>query len=162
MIKDPEVSKPADWIDEPMMDDPEASKPKGWDDIPKEIPDPDATVPDDWDEEDDGVWEPPTIDNPEYKGEWVHPKIDNPDYKGVWVHPEIDNPEYKEDPSIGKYPDFGVLAFEIWQVKSGTIFDSIIITDDLDEAFKYGEETYKSLVEAEKEAKKVFDDAQKA
>jgi len=26
--------------------------------------------PEDWDDEMDGEWEPPMIDNPEYKGEW--------------------------------------------------------------------------------------------
>jgi len=161
-IKDPAQSKPSDWVDDAKMDDPEASKPEGWDDIPKQIPDPDATQPDDWDTEDDGEWEPPTIDNPDYKGEWVHPQIDNPDYKGEWVHPEIDNPEYKEDPSIGKYKDFGVLAFEIWQVKSGTIFDNVLLGDDLDEAFKAAEGSYKGLVDAEKKAKEVADEAKKA
>lgn len=31
------------------------------------IPDPDAKKPEDWDEEMDGEWEPPVIQNPEYK-----------------------------------------------------------------------------------------------
>lgn len=30
----------------------------------------------------DGEWEPPMIDNPEYKGEWKPKQIDNPAYKG--------------------------------------------------------------------------------
>jgi calreticulin len=162
MIKDPALSKPSDWVDAKMIDDPEDSKPEGWDEIPKQIADPDATVPDDWDEEDDGVWEPPFIDNPEYKGEWKVKRIDNPEYKGEWVHPEIDNPDYKDDETIGVYPDFGVLAFEIWQVKSGTIFDSIIITDDEEEAKAYAEETYTKLVEAEKAAKDKMDEEKKS
>jgi calreticulin len=29
----------------------------------------------------DGEWEPPQIDNPEYKGEWKPKQIDNPAYK---------------------------------------------------------------------------------
>lgn len=29
----------------------------------------------------DGEWEPPQIDNPEYKGEWKPKQIDNPNYK---------------------------------------------------------------------------------
>ena len=161
-IKDPAMSKPSDWVDEKKMDDPEDVKPDGWDEIPKQIADPEATVPDDWDEEDDGVWEPPFIDNPEYKGEWKVKKIDNPDYKGEWVHPEIDNPDYKDDDSIGVYSDFGVLAFEVWQVKSGTIFDSIIITDDEEEAKAFGESSFTSLVEAEKKAKDVVEEAKKA
>jgi len=36
-------------------------------DKPQNIPDPDAKKPDDWDDEIDGEWEPPMIDNPEYK-----------------------------------------------------------------------------------------------
>ena len=95
-------------------------------------------MPDDWDEADDGEWEPPNVPNPEYKGEWSVKRIENPDYKGEWVHPEIDNPEYKDDATIAQYPDFGVLAFEVWQVKSGTIFDSIMITDDEAEAAMVG------------------------
>ena len=162
MIKDPALSKPSDWVNEKRMDDPEDTKPDGWDEIPKQLADPDATVPDDWDEEDDGVWEPPFIDNPEYKGEWKVKKIDNPDYKGEWVHTEIDNPDYKDDEAIGVYSDFGVLAFEIWQVKSGTIFDSIIITDDEEEAKAFGESSFTALVEAEKKAKDVVDEAKKA
>merc|ERR1711988_1039544 len=105
-------------------------KPDGWDDIPKEMPDPDATVPDDWDEEDDGTWEPPNIPNPEYKGEWKVKRIDNPDYKGEWVHPEIDNPDYKDDKDMYKVCDpCDTVGFELWQVKAGTIFDDIIVTD---------------------------------
>ena len=49
--------------------------PDGYDDIPAEIPDPDAKKPDDWDDEEDGEWESPNIDNPEYKGPWS-PKND--------------------------------------------------------------------------------------
>lgn len=36
-------------------------------DKPQHIPDPDAKKPEDWDDEIDGEWEPPMIDNPEYK-----------------------------------------------------------------------------------------------
>ena len=41
-------------------------KPEDWD-KPEHIPDPDAKKPDDWDDEMDGEWEPPQIDNPDYK-----------------------------------------------------------------------------------------------
>jgi calreticulin len=41
-IKDPSVSKPKEWIDEPLMDDPEDSKPADYDKTPKSIPDPEA------------------------------------------------------------------------------------------------------------------------
>ena len=65
-IKDPSLSKPADWVDEAKIDDPEDKKPEGYD-KPELIPDKDATKPEDWDAEEDGEWEPPMINNPEYK-----------------------------------------------------------------------------------------------
>ena len=39
-IKDPDQSKPEDWVDEKKIPDPEDVKPEGYDDIPAEIPDP--------------------------------------------------------------------------------------------------------------------------
>lgn len=80
-IKDPEAKKPEDWDDRATIPDPDDTKPEDWD-KPEHIPDPDATKPDDWDDEMDGEWEPPMIDNPEYKGEWKPKQIDNPAYKG--------------------------------------------------------------------------------
>lgn len=159
-IKDPDQSKPADWVDEKRIPDPDDKKPDGWDDIPAEIPDPDASKPDDWDDEDDGEWEPPMVDNPEYKGEWKPKMIDNPEYKGPWKHPMIANPEYEYDEEM-----FAVckdecthVGFELWQVKSGTIFDDIIVTDSLEEAQKFAEETFFKKKDVEKE---LFDEAKK-
>merc|ERR1712141_128425 len=157
-IKDPEQSKPEDWVDDAKMDDPEDVKPEGWDDIPKQIDDPEAEKPDDWDDEADGEWEPPMIDNPEYKGEWHAKRIDNPDYKGPWVHPEIDNPDFVEDDELYMYESFGAVGIDVWQVKSGTIFDNIIITDDIAEAEAFMKETYEAGKDAEKE---MFDAAEK-
>jgi calreticulin len=151
-IKDPAVSKPSDWVDEAMIDDPEDKKPAGWDDIPRTVPDPDAEKPEDWDEESDGEWEAPQIDNPEYKGEWKPKRIPNPAYKGPWVHPEIDNPDYKEDNNLYRYDDIGAVGIDIWQVKSGTIFDNIIVTDSVAEAEKFMEDTYGKTKDAEKAA----------
>lgn len=65
-IKDPEAKKPEDWDEREKIDDPDDTKPEDWD-KPEHIPDPDAKKPDDWDDEMDGEWEPPMIDNPEYK-----------------------------------------------------------------------------------------------
>merc|ERR1712025_442110 len=121
--------------------------------------DPDAEKPDDWDDEADGEWEPPVIDNPEYKGEWKAARIDNPDYKGPWVHPEIDNPDFVEDDELYAYEDFGLVGIDVWQVKSGTILDNIIITDNYEEAKAFMEETYTANKDAEKE---MFDAAEKA
>mmetsp|Transcript_27784 Transcript_27784/g.31853 ORF Transcript_27784/g.31853 Transcript_27784/m.31853 type:complete len:401 (-) Transcript_27784:196-1398(-) len=152
-IKDPDVTKPTDWVDVKKIPDPEDVKPEGQDDIPSEIPDPDVTKPDDWDDEDDGDWEPPMIDNPDYKGPWSPKMIDNPDYKGPWIHPMVPNPDYKyNDKMYAVCPDgCSHVGFELWQVKSGTVFDDIIVTDSLEEAQKFAEETFFKKKGGEKE-----------
>lgn len=78
----------------------------------------------------DGEWIAPNLKNPDYKGKWEAKKIKNPDFKGIWVHPEIDNPDFKDDPTIGQYTT-GVVGIEVWQVRAGSIFDNILVTDDV-------------------------------
>jgi calreticulin len=151
-IPDPEVSKPSDWVDEPKMDDPEDVKPADYDDVPKEIADPEASKPSDWDDEADGAWEAPKIPNPEFKGEWRPRKIKNPAYKGKWVHPEIANPEYVADDEVYAFENIGVVGFDLWQVKAGTIFDNIIITDSIKEAEALLADTYTSSKDEEKKS----------
>lgn len=159
-IKDPDQSKPDDWVDAKNIVDPEDVKPEGYDDITAEIPDPDASKPDDWDDEDDGEWEPPMVDNPDYKGPWSPKYIENPEYKGEWVHPMIPNPEYEYDEEMYAVCKEGCthVGFELWQVKSGTVFDDIIVTDSLEEAQNFAEETFFKKKDAEKE---MFEEMQK-
>ncbi|XP_023408104.2 calreticulin isoform X3 [Loxodonta africana] len=159
-IKDPSAAKPEDWDERAKIDDPTDSKPEDWD-KPEHIPDPDAKKPEDWDEEMDGEWEPPVIQNPEYKGEWKPRQIDNPDYKGKWIHPEIDNPEYSPDANIYSYDSFAVLGLDLWQVKSGTIFDNFLITNDEAYAEEFGNETWGVTKAAEKLMKDKQDEEQR-
>ncbi|XP_056671136.1 calreticulin-like [Monodelphis domestica] len=140
-IKDPYARKPRKWDERPQIEDPDDKKPEDWQDF-AQIPDPDAKKPDDWDEGMDGKWEPPLIPNLKYKGEWKPRIIDNPDYKGEWVHPEIDNPKYKADPNIYRYYNISVLGLDIWQVKSGSIFDNFLLTNDEEFAEKVGNQTW--------------------
>jgi hypothetical protein len=83
-------------------------------------------------------------------------------YKGKWVHPEIDNPEYKADDELYLHEDLGVVAFDLWQVKSGTIFDNLLITDSVEEAKAHAADTYEPLHEAEKKEKEKFEAEEKA
>merc|ERR1719318_2059873 len=131
-IKDPEAKKPDDWDEREKIDDPEDKKPEDWD-KPEHIPDPDAKKPDDWDDEMDGEWEPP----------------------------QIDNPDYKPDDSLYKYTDIGAIGFDLWQVKSGTIFDNIIITDDEKTAEQHGDETWGKTKDAEKKMKDAQDEEER-
>merc|ERR1711865_91077 len=128
-VDDPEDKKPEEWVDEAEMDDPEDTKPEGHDDIPAKLADPKATKPDDWDDESDGEWEAPQIDNPDFKGAWSAKRISNPAYVGI----------------------------DVWQVKSGTIFDNLLITDDVAVATAAAEKI-KASQDVEKAAKKVADD----
>jgi len=159
-IKDPEAKKPSDWDDKATIDDPDDKKPEDWD-KPEHIPDPDASKPEDWDDEMDGEWEPPMIDNPEYKGEWKPKQIDNPNYKGPWIHPEIDNPEYSPDSQLYKRDEVCGIGFDLWQVKSGTIFDNVLITDDPEYAKKFGEEVWRPTFEGEKKVKEAQDEEER-
>jgi len=159
-ISDPDDKKPDDWADEAMIDDPEDKKPDDWVEE-KRIVDPDAKKPDDWDDEEDGEWEAPMKDNAAYKGEWSVKRISNPAYKGFWEAKKIANPDYVDDDAVYKYDDFGFIGFDLWQVKGGTIFDNIIITDDVAEADEFAKK-WKELSEVEKAKKKEEDDAKKA
>lgn len=159
-IKDPAAKKPEDWDDRATIPDPDDKKPDDWE-KPEHIPDPDAVKPEDWDDEMDGEWEPPMIDNPEYKGAWSPKQIDNPAYKGVWVHPEIDNPEYQPDETLYKRDEICAVGLDLWQVKAGTIFDNFLITDDIEAAKAVGERLKKTL-EGEKKMKETQDEEERA
>jgi calreticulin len=159
-INDPSMSKPADWVDDKKIPDPEDTKPENYDQ-PEHVADPDAEKPEDWDEEMDGEWEAPNIPNPEYKGEWKAKMIDNPEYKGEWVHAQIANPEYAADDKLYSYESFGVVGLDLWQVKSGSIFDNILIADDVAAADAAAEE-FKTRVAGEKKMKEAEDAKKKA
>merc|ERR1711904_338054 len=158
-IDDPDDKKPTDWVEDSMMDDPADKKPDDWV-TEKRIVDPEAKKPDDWDDEEDGEWEAPMKDNPEYKGDWSVKRISNPAYKGFWEAKKIDNPEYEDDNAIYKYADFGFIGFDLWQVKGGTLFDNVIVCDDVADADKFAEK-WKALSEHEKAEKKKEDDTKK-
>uniref|UniRef100_A0A8C6VNJ5 Calreticulin n=1 Tax=Naja naja TaxID=35670 RepID=A0A8C6VNJ5_NAJNA len=140
-IKDPAVKKPENWDDEAEIDDPEDTKPEDWD-IDEYIVDNSAEKPKDWDDAAQGTWKPPLLKNPLYRGEWRPRKIPNPNYKGIWPHPQIVNPEYVPDPSLSVYENISVIGLDLWQVRSGTIFDNFLITDDEKYAKKFGDETW--------------------
>jgi calreticulin len=158
-INDPNASKPADWVDEKQIPDETDVKPADWD-VPEFIVDPEATKPEDWDDEMDGEWEAPQVTNPAYKGEWKPKMIDNPAYKGEWVHPQVPNPEYEADDSLYKYSSFGGIGIDVWQVKSGTIFDNVFIGDDAAAAKEFAASTWGANHEAEKAMKTKLKEAE--
>jgi len=83
--------------------------------------------------------------------------IPNPAYKGEWVHPLIPNPDYTEDKELYvRCRDCTHVGFELWQVKAGTIFDDILVSDSWEEAKAYAESTWGKKKGAEKEAYDAF------
>ncbi|KAG8363891.1 hypothetical protein BUALT_Bualt19G0069700 [Buddleja alternifolia] len=172
-IKDPEAKKPEDWDDKEYIPDPEDKKPEGYDDIPKEIPDTDAKKPEDWDDEEDGEWTAPTIPNPEYKGPWKAKPFLLPENKESQLQGQVDSTidrqprhvnlslafdYFKDDPDLYVFPKLKYVGIELWQVKSGTLFDNVLVCDDPEYAKKLAEETWGKQKDAEKAA---FDEAEK-
>merc|ERR1712146_303424 len=77
---------------------------------------------------------------------------------GVWEAKLIDNPKYVADDNLYKYASFSTVGIDIWQVKSGTIFDNILVTDDVDYAKSHGEKTWKAQKDGEKAMKEKADE----
>lgn len=147
-IADPKDKKPEGWVDQEKIPDPSDAKPKDWATEAK-IVDSAAKKPEEWDDDEDGEWEPPKIDNPAFKGEWSPRMIANPAYSGKWIARMIPNPDFVDNPDLYKYDNIGYVGFDVWQVKGGTIFDNIILTDSAAEADEFAKK-WKVLREEEK------------
>ncbi|CAI9304456.1 unnamed protein product [Lactuca saligna] len=64
----------------------------------------------------------------------------------------IDNPDFKDDPDLYVFPKLKYVGIELWQVKSGTLFDNVLICDDPEYAKQLVEETWAKQKDAEKAA----------
>ncbi|XP_062815227.1 calreticulin-3 isoform X2 [Anolis carolinensis] len=152
-INDPRVEKPRDWDDRPEVDDPDDTKPEDWD-VSEFILDTSAERPADWDEGRQGRWQPPLLQNPLYRGEWKPRRIPNPKFRGAWPHPQVANPAFAPDASLAIYRDIGAIGLDLWQVRSGTIFDNFLIADDEEYAEEFGEDTWGETKDPEQEMNK--------
>jgi len=93
------------------------------------------------------------IPNPKHKGEWRARRIPNPAYKGTWKPKQIANPKYVQDDKLYLIPKpLKHVGIDVWQVKAGSIFDNIIIGDNLDEVNAIIDKTWKATKDAEKKA----------
>ncbi|KAJ6737703.1 CALRETICULIN AND CALNEXIN [Salix viminalis] len=66
--------------------------------------------------------------------------------------------DYKDDPELYVYPSLRYVGIELWQVKSGTLFDNVLVSDDPEYAKQLAEETWGKQKDAEKAA---FEEAEK-
>merc|ERR1712188_139077 len=78
-------------------------------------------------------------------------------YKGIWEAPMIKNPDYVDGSGdeLYRYTDLKYVAFELWQVKSGTIFDNILVCDDKEYAIEFAKTTWGAMKDVEKQ---LYDD----
>lgn len=182
-IPDPEAVKPDDWDEDApaQIVDEDAVKPDGWlDDEPEKVADPEAKKPEEWDDDEDGEWEAPLVPNPKCEkagcGEWKRPMKANPAYKGKWKAPMIDNPKYIGDwkPRKISNPDYyevtkpellgiGGIAFEIWTMDQGVLFDNIWVGTDVEAAREFTSKTFTKKQDTELAAEvKQREEAEKA
>jgi len=159
MIPDPNDKKPDDWDDNMYIDDPNSKKPDDWEDQ-EMIEDKDATKPEDWDDAKEGEWVRPKTKNPKYKGPWRAKRIYNPKYKGIWTPKKILNPAYTETP-IQPY-EIGGIGVDVWQVKHGSIYDNIMITDQIEEALDKAKLIVDKQQAVEKDLRKEIDKEEEA
>lgn len=89
-----------------------------------------------------GPWKAPLIDNPNYKGKWKAPLIPNPNYQGKWSPRKIPNPDYYEDLNPYKMMSIDAVAFELWTISDGIVFDNVIVTNDVDISNLVADNTY--------------------
>jgi calreticulin len=122
------------WFPPKMMKDPAASVPADWV-YASHIEDDEDEQPDDYDEAANGAYVKKTIVNPAYKGEWVHPLVANPNYSAKLAADE------SLTKNVGVF-DVARVGFELWQVKSGSVFDNILVTDSLADALAFAEKTF--------------------
>lgn len=50
--------------------------------------------------------------------------------------------DFKDDPDLYVYPNLKYVGVELWQVKSGTLFDNVLVCNDVEYAEKLAKETW--------------------
>ncbi|XP_006877172.1 PREDICTED: calreticulin-3 [Chrysochloris asiatica] len=119
---------------------------KGWDqttddktqDWEKHFLDAGASKPSDWNSELDGDWSGPMLQKPPYQDSLKPDGID----KDVWLHQKMKSTNYLSEYDLSEFENIGAIGLELWQVRSGTIFDNFLITDDEEYAENFGKATW--------------------
>uniref|UniRef100_A0A8C2NT91 Calreticulin n=1 Tax=Capra hircus TaxID=9925 RepID=A0A8C2NT91_CAPHI len=127
---------------------------EGWDqaakdksqDWEKHFLDASASKPSDWKGELDGDWQAAMLQKPPYQDGLKPEGID----KDVWLHQKMKN-NYLTEYDLSEFENIGAIGLELWQVRSGTIFDNFLITDDEEYAENFGKATWGETKGPEKE-----------
>ncbi|KAM5308653.1 calreticulin-3 isoform 3-T3 [Glossophaga mutica] len=111
------------------------NKPQDWE---KHFLDASASKPSDWNHELDGDWQASLLQKPPYQDDLKPEGID----KDVWLHQKMKNTKYLLEYDLSEFENIGAIGLELWQVRSGTIFDNFLITDDEEYAENFGKATW--------------------
>ncbi|XP_012584325.1 PREDICTED: calreticulin-3 isoform X3 [Condylura cristata] len=117
---------------------------KDWE---KHFLDASASKPSDWNSELDGDWQAPMLQKPPYQDGLKPEGID----KDVWLHQKLKNTNYLTEYDLSEFENIGAIGLELWQVRSGTIFDNFLITDDEEYAENFGRATWGETKDPERE-----------
>ncbi|XP_012519035.1 PREDICTED: calreticulin-3 [Propithecus coquereli] len=108
---------------------------KDWE---KHFLDASASKPSDWNAELDGDWQAAMLQKPPYHDGLKPEGID----KDIWLHQKMKSTNYLTQYDLSEFENIGAIGLELWQVRSGTIFDNFLITDDEGYAEHFGKATW--------------------
>jgi calreticulin len=149
-IPDPYEKKPDDWEEMEEIDDPDDIPPDDIKDILQFIPDPAAKKPPTWDAATQGEWKAPFIPNPLWRGEYKQRRIKNPAFRGDWEPNNVSNPDYNRDYGFGKPEDLCYVGIDVEQDVAGSIWDNILVTDDIAYAEQMMQDTFFAIQDGER------------
>ncbi|XP_010642615.1 calreticulin-3 isoform X1 [Fukomys damarensis] len=106
-----------------------------------------ASKPSDWNSELDGDWPGPMLQKPPYQ-DGLKPEAMDQD---LWLHEKMPSTGYLTRYDLSEFESIGAIGLELWQVRSGTIFDNFLLTDDEKYAENFGKATWGQTKGPEKE-----------
>lgn len=69
----------------------------------------------------------------------------------VWLHQSPGQHGYWAQDDLTEFENIGAIGLDLWQVRSGSIFDNFLITDDEDYAQRFGQATWGETKDPERE-----------
>ncbi|XP_032129010.1 calreticulin-3, partial [Sapajus apella] len=113
----------------------EDNKAQDWE---KHFLDASASRQSDWNGELDGDWQTAMLQKPPRQDGLKPQGID----RDIWLHHKMKNTNYLTQYDLSEFENIGAIGLELWQVRSGTIFDNFLITDDEEYADNFGKATW--------------------
>ena len=92
------------------------------------------------------------IKNPRFKGKWTTPLIPNLKFKGEWKARQIKNSKYFQDKQPAAFSPVDAVAFELWTVQDGILFDNILLSTSEQYARDFALKTWGAKHEKERAA----------